>query len=80
VQAKAENASYLTNAFVAKNWAVILQWMLRKLGRENVVCIQLSLKDPLITDGGPSCSIESKDFSSSHDQLSSSQEWPCAVV
>lgn len=44
MQAKAENA-YLTNAFVAKDWAVILQWMLRKLGLENVGCIQLSLKD-----------------------------------
>jgi len=75
VQAKAENA-YLTDAFVA----VILQWMLRKLGLENVDCIQLSLKDPLITDGGSSCSIQSKDFSSSHEQLSSSKEWHYAVV
>jgi len=79
VQAKAENV-YLTNEFVAKNWSVILQWMVRKLGLENVDCIQLSLKDPLITDGGPSCSIQSKDFSLSHEQQSSSQEWPCTVV
>ena len=79
MQAKAENA-YLTNAFVAKDWAVILQWMQRKLGLENVDCIQLSFEDSLIADGGPSCSILSKNFSSSHEQLSSSQEWPCAVV
>ena len=79
MQAKAENP-YLTNAFVAKDGALILQWMLRKSVHENVDCIQLSLKDPLITDGGPSCSIQSKDFSSSHEQLSSSHEWPCSVV
>jgi hypothetical protein len=54
--------------------------MLHKQGLEYVDCIQLSLKDPLITDDGPACSIQGKDFSSSHEQLSSSQEGPCADV
>lgn len=61
MQTKAEN-EYLTDAFVAKDWAVILKWMLRKLDLENMECIHLSLKDPVITDGGPSCSIQSKNF------------------
>jgi hypothetical protein len=78
VQAKAENA-YLTNAFVAIDWAVIKKWMLPKLGLENVDCIQLSLKYPVFPHGGPSHFLQSKDSSSSHEQLASSQEWPCAV-